>query len=63
MVWLLFSSIAAALLLADIGARLVWRIRGPMGRWYWRFWLLLFCWAWVPFPAPLTWLYYYTVAY
>jgi hypothetical protein len=53
----LIAGFAAAELL------LAWRQRPVLGRRWWRLWLFLAGWAWVPVPATASWVYQWTVVY
>ncbi len=55
----LFAGFALALLLAHaIGPR-----GSRLGSRYWRLWLCLLTWGWIPVPAIVAWVYFWTVYY
>lgn len=48
---------------AAIELLLAIRRRPVLGPWQWRLWLFLVGWAWIPVPAPASWVYQWTVVY
>ncbi|MBN9120068.1 MAG: hypothetical protein J0I06_13040 [Planctomycetes bacterium] len=59
--FLFAGSLAAGFAAAEL--LLALRGRSVLGRRRWRLWLFLAGWVWVPVPAPVSWVYQWTVVY
>jgi hypothetical protein len=60
---ILGGSLAAGISLASTVIAVFRRDRPILGRFWWRLWMAVASWAWIPVPARMAWIYLWTVLY